>query len=164
MSSPGWIRTNDPSINSRLLCQLSYRGSNAPIVRRIVARVEIAPGDCWEWRGSRNSRGYGLISIDGKVQLTHRVMVAAVRGPIPDGLQVDHLCRVKACCNPGHLDVVTPRVNVNRAGHGSETCCIRGHALTGHNLVLKKRGKTRPAVRNCRECANAWQRAYRLAS
>lgn len=74
--------------------------------------------ECWPWlRGTRD--GYGMARFDGKQQSAHRVAYQLTHGPIPDGLVVDHVaargCRMRACCNPAHLEAVTHRENARRA-------------------------------------------------
>lgn len=164
-SSPGRARTCDNLINSQVLCQLSYRGKSAlTILGHRVGKVEPGPNGCWLWTGCLNSKGYGCTTDGtGRVVLTHRLVVERTRGAIPEGMQVDHLCRVRRCCNPAHLDVVTPKENVNRAGWGMQSVCKRGHALTGANLIMKKRGKLAP-VRNCRACRDASTARWKAAN
>jgi hypothetical protein len=72
-------------------------------------------GDCWIWTHSTNSRGYGLSSIAGKVYLAHRLAYEFLRAEIPAGLTIDHLCRVKACVNPWHMEPVTVAENNRRS-------------------------------------------------
>jgi len=110
-------------------------------------------GDCWAWQNCINSKGYGCTSIGGKRHLTHRVAYTRIVGKIPAGLQLDHLCRNRRCCNPAHLEPVTAKVNVSRNPSVSRAECLRGHALVGDNVIVKRRGAL-PPVRNCRQCAN----------
>jgi hypothetical protein len=120
-------------------------------------------GPCWIWQNCLGSRGYGCVGIDGKVQLTHRVAYQRLVGPIPDGLQIDHLCFKKRCCNPAHLEPVTGKVNCERAWPAMKTLCVNGHHLAGDNLIIKKR-RNGLTIRNCRECQIASQRrSYRKA-
>ncbi|WP_086565314.1 HNH endonuclease signature motif containing protein [Streptomyces africanus] len=104
-------------------------------------------GRCWIWTGSTNGK-YGRV---GK-QYAHRLAYESAKGPIPDGLQIDHLCRNTVCVNPDHLEAVTGRVNLLRsrgfaARQAAQTDCIHGHPLSGPNLYVDKRGR-----RHCREC------------
>lgn len=70
---------------------------------------------CWVWRLDVNkATGYGRISIHCKTHLAHRLYYERYRGPIPQGTHTDHLCRVKLCVNPDHLEVVTPAENIRR--------------------------------------------------
>jgi len=69
---------------------------------------------CWLWRGSKHPDGYGMFNIIDKPMLAHRISYEYWMGKIPDGLQIDHLCRNRSCCNPNHLEVITPKENINR--------------------------------------------------
>lgn len=115
-------------------------------------------GDCWLWTAMLNTGGYGLIRVARKMVFAHRLAFEMVRGPIPDGLFLDHLCRVRHCVNPDHLEVVTMRENVLRgigptAKQAAQSHCLRGHPFEGENLRIY-RGK-----RICRACVReAWQR------
>lgn len=111
---------------------------------------------CWTWVGAASSGRYGCVGHDGRSVLTHRRSYELLVGPIPTGLQIDHLCRNTLCCNPAHLEPVTARTNVLRALR--QTSCVRGHEYTPENTIWKKEG----TQRNCRTCANEWQRNHRL--
>lgn len=154
MGSGGETRTHADSVNSRALCQLSYPGSEAPIVRRLARRVVVDPDTgCWLWTGALNGKGYGQIGVEGRSRSTHRVAYEALVGPIPDGLQLDHLCRVRHCANPEHLEPVTGAENLARSPlMGSKTHCLRGHPLSGFNVI--RNGNRR----YCRECHCARKR------
>jgi HNH endonuclease len=71
-------------------------------------------GECWEWLGHRNHRGYGRFQVDGHRRVAHRVSYEQYIGQVPDGLQLDHLCGNKGCVNPAHLEAVTGSDNVRR--------------------------------------------------
>lgn len=128
---------------------------------RFAAKIQPDVLDCWEFTGCLNSKGYGCISHHGRVQLAHRVAYELLVGPIPTGYQIDHLCRFRACCNPAHLEAVTPGENnrrqiaVNGTWRGRLTACKRGHAFDGGNTYIDHRGH-----RQCRECRRAWDRAH----
>lgn len=84
-----------------------------PAIERLMQRIIINANECWIYQGYLNPAGYGM--IDGGTQVfTHRLTYEHFVGPIPDGLVIDHLCRVPACCNPDHLEAVTQRENVRR--------------------------------------------------
>jgi hypothetical protein len=109
------------------------------------------PGPCWVWTGCLNSRRYGCVSVGGKVVLTHRATFTIYKGDIPDGFHVDHLCFNTKCCNPSHLDAVTPKVNAERSRPATKTRCANGHPLAGDNLQLKRRSSG-GHQRQCRVC------------
>lgn len=69
---------------------------------------------CWIWTGARNGDDYGVLRVGEKVRYTHVVFWEERNGPLPAGLQIDHLCKVHACCNPDHLDAVPHRENIRR--------------------------------------------------
>lgn len=76
----------------------------------------VRKGDCWQWTGSLfQSTGYAQTWADGTNRLAHRVLYELLVGPIPVGLQLDHLCRNRSCVNPAHLEPVTAKVNMQRA-------------------------------------------------
>jgi hypothetical protein len=76
---------------------------------------------CWVWQGTRNVKGYAKIRFDGKSISVHRFMYERYIAPIPDGLQIDHRCYIKACVNPTHLEVVTNALNCQRRPNGKLT-------------------------------------------
>jgi hypothetical protein len=92
------------------------------------------PGDCWVWHGAIQSRGYGSFDYQGRRWSTHRLAYELLVGPIPDGLQVDHVCKVKRCCNPEHLEPVTGKVNCERTDAATKTRCVHDHPLVPPNL------------------------------
>lgn len=108
-------------------------------------------GMCWTWTGALNSRGYGCVGVNQKSQLTHRVSYELHIGPIPDGLQIDHLCRNTRCCNPHHLEAVTGLVNIRRAFAATKDRCKHSHPLAGPNLRIKSKGAA-GKQRQCRVC------------
>jgi hypothetical protein len=127
--------------------------------RKPVTWAEVDAGyltPCWIWdrpcgRGGR----YGAIRRDWKTLSAHRFVYENYKGPIPDGLQLDHLCRVTACVNPDHLEPVTQAENIRRSNawggiNHRKTHCSRGHTLTPDNLVQSKDGG-----RRCLICHNA---------
>jgi hypothetical protein len=86
-------------------------------LQRVVTRVEVDPRTgCWLWTGSLDTSGYGQIILwpSRKLALVHRVTYESMRGPIPAGLEIDHLCSVLRCCCPDHLAAVTHRENIRR--------------------------------------------------
>jgi hypothetical protein len=119
---------------------------------------------CWLWTPTANNgRGYGRMKYKGKCQQAHRVIYELVRGQIPDGLELDHKCRVTFCVNPDHLEPVPHKVNVRRGATGmvttirqrSKTHCPRGHFYSDKNTMIGTGG-----ARSCRECHNARRRKH----
>jgi hypothetical protein len=121
----------------------------------LLDRVTVT-GDCWLWNGYCDDDGYGRYStgVDGDV-LAHRIAYRIFIGPIPDGLEIDHTCRVRRCANPLHLEAIEHGENVRRGISGlvngarqrAKTACPKGHSYSGANLYICPRGK-----RECRTC------------
>lgn len=119
---------------------------------------------CWLWLGSYcKKKGYGRVTVSSSGEewstSSHRLAYHVLVGPVPDGLQLDHLCRNTACCNPDHLEPVTGRVNVLRsqgvaAQNFRKTHCPKGHEYTPDNIRPSQK-----AGRSCRAC----ERERRLA-
>ena len=110
---------------------------------------------CWEWTGWR-TLGYGQFGIHGKVRGAHRISYEWHVGPIPDGMEIDHLCRNPGCVNPAHLEPVTDRENKRRVAE-QRTHCPQGHPYSGDNLVIERmfrRGRV-SLSRKCRTCVRA---------
>lgn len=117
---------------------------------------------CWRWVGTIRN-GYGIAVIDGRNYRAHRIAFTLMRGPIPDGLTLDHLCRVRSCCNPDHLEAVTLSTNVLRgmsptAQHARKTHCPKGHEYTAGN-TRHRRGRRECLVctREQRKAKKAWR-------
>lgn len=127
-----------------------------------MAKVERAEGGCWLWTGARLPNGYPVFNIGGRSPIeryAHRASHLLFKDPIPEGYQIDHLCRVKHCVNPEHLEAVTPKVNTQRAlpyvVRPHRTHCRRGHEFTDENTVWFPVKGTRR--RKCRTCENEGQ-------
>lgn len=123
-------------------------------LRKMWPHVKI-PDGCWEWTGAIHPKGYPVtISTDnsrnsnGRVYLPHRLMAHWFKHDIPDGLEIDHLCKNKRCVNPDHLEAVTHRENIHRAL--KRPYCYRGHPQIPENRYSYSDGKER-----CRPCISA---------
>jgi len=113
-------------------------------VARFWPKVAKTDG-CWDWTASVNSKGYGLISVNGRLHLAHRISYLWAKGEIPEGLQVDHLCFNKRCVNPDHLEAVTARVNTlrSRKAFATDERCARGHRWDVPGTLSMSGGKRR---------------------
>lgn len=123
-----------------------------------MQRVQIQ-GECWLWP-TRAQRGYGTVSVAGRIRPAHVAFYELSVGPVAEGLELDHLCRNHACVNPKHLEAVTHQVNVLRgtspaAKHAQATHCPAGHPYSPENTSYFDGGR-----RRCRECLRARNRTY----
>jgi len=136
-------------------------------IPRIMQKVERVPfSTCWIFIGNTNSDGYGLIGVSPwpKRAYVHRLMYERSKGQIDPGLEIDHLCRVRCCCNPDHLEAVTSRENtrrglnseITRRRHAQKTHCPQGHPYSGDNLHIKPDGD-----RVCKTCRAEQKRRAR---
>ena len=135
---------------------------------RIAEKLAITAAGCWVFAGATTSRGYGSIRIDGDSRSVHVVMYELDNGPVPDGLELDHLCRNRPCCNPAHLEPVTSLENWERGEAPSRinalrTHCVHGHALTGANVRTVHRKGRKPS-RACVTCHRQRNRAHMRAA
>lgn len=124
---------------------------------RLFSKLEAEPNTgCWLWIGRLQKDGYGEVDMGAKrIAKAHRAVWEELVGPIPGGLQVDHLCRVRSCVNPDHLELVTSWENTMRGNHPRSIVirtgrCQRGHERSPENLYVYKNGSTS----HCRPCAN----------
>ena len=106
---------------------------------------------CWLWAAFVNPDGYGMVTVGSKSIRAHRQSYQLFVGPIPDGKQLDHLCRVRRCVNPHHLEAVDGIENWRRGESSSKLFsmrdkCANGHDLTGDNLMLYR------GARRCKAC------------
>jgi hypothetical protein len=115
---------------------------------------------CWLWTGAITGAGYGHLYIDYKDVYAHRLAYEFLVGPIPEGLVLDHLCRVHNCVRPDHLEPVTDKENLARGEatlfQTSKTHCPQGHEYAGENLYLSSTNR-----RYCRTCQNVNQKRRR---
>ena len=112
---------------------------------------------CWLWTASLGDKGYGRFRTGNREYKAHRWAYLNLVGPVESGLELDHLCRIRSCVNPSHLEPVTHRVNMLRghtivAAKAAQTLCKRGHALD----LIDHRG-----CRKCSTCTHEWNLAHR---
>jgi len=138
----------------------SYRKGNP--ADRFWSKVKTPLGiaECWEWIGSKNVDGYGQFGLEGKIIGAYRFAYEQLIGPIPDGMELDHLCRNTSCVNPYHLEPVSHRENMLRglnsiADNAKKTHCPKGHPLSGDNLIASQLARGR---RNCKACRDEARR------
>lgn len=163
-----WKKHGDPSADVPVLDRMP---PGTPYIDRLMAKVDKGGlNGCWLWTASLSQgTGYGQVRDQhGRTKGAHRAVYELLVGPIPEGLELDHLCCVRSCVNPAHLEPVTRVENVRRAArqmsevshNGSKTHCPKGHEYTPENTYKKVRpdGGTR---RTCRTCDLLAQAAYR---
>lgn len=129
---------------------------------KLLSRMSKLPSGCWEWTGTKD-RGYGYVAHNGKTTQAHRAVYEELVGPIPSGLQIDHLCRNRSCVNPKHLELVTQRVNILRgegltAQNARKTHCAKGHEFSTANTYHRKSN----GVRECAACRRTWHKRAAL--
>lgn len=128
---------------------------------RFWARVKAEPVlGCLLWTGYRD-RGYGYFKFNGRMARAHRVAYEFTHGAVPSGLELDHLCRNRACVNPAHLEAVTHRSNTLRGAAGADRFAWRTHCLRGHEFTSENTRRDRLQRRHCRACNRDRMRGIR---
>ena len=133
---------------------------------RVLLKLKLDNKGCWIWYGRKNEAGYGLFRGRG----AHRAVYEMFIGEIPKGLELDHLCKIKDCVNPNHLDLVTREENMRRADlsnngkHLAEaqrikTHCPQNHPYIPENIYYEKTSYGGIA-RRCKICQNAKSKKY----
>jgi hypothetical protein len=140
-------------------CSVMVNLHDARLPERFWKKVTPEPSTgCWLWTGSTTESGYGYFRLDGKARRAHRVAFTRLVAEIPDGLELDHGCRVRCCVNPAHLTPMTHKENCRRSPiimrrHAKDSC-PHGHPFTEENTMERR---TRVG-RECRTCINARSR------
>lgn len=128
-----------------------------PPLERVMARVAKTETGCWQHEAPRED-GYARVLVgsrsDGsrRVRVAHRVVYESLVGPVPEGMDLDHLCRNRACVNPDHLEPVSRGINLHRgetipAAKAAQTHCINGHEFDERNTGIRPNG-----TRWCKAC------------
>jgi hypothetical protein len=131
----------------------------ATVQERIERSVSKSPEGCWVWNLSLTKLGYARINYLGKARFAHRVAYQTFKGSIPEGMELDHKCRTRACVNPEHLEPITHTENVRRGARGvlnpqrQVTHCKWGHEFTEQNTYWKT-SKAGGKSRMCITCKN----------
>lgn len=136
--------------------------------KRLLNKMLVGDG-CWLWIAATDTHGYGVIRSNYILMKAHRAVYEFYVGPIPSGLDLDHLCRNRSCVRPDHMEPVTRQTNIRRgAGNGgtewdgnhynnSKTHCLSGHPFSEENTRLWR------THRICRTCARLRARRYAQA-
>lgn len=148
-----------------------YRRKRATLAERFERLSIPEPNTgCWLWLGHVAKNGYGRMTVGhdldegAKTSSAHKVSYEYFVGPVPEGKILDHICRIRCCVNPEHLEPVTHQINVrrgmlsetNKLRFSRQTHCKKGHLLSGENLRLTKIG-----FRLCRICQSAFKKSWR---
>ena len=135
--------------------------ANGDQIGRLIANTDrsgpatIAGESCWRWiGGSRTKGGYVRITAGGRGVMAHRWAFELLVGPIPEGLTIDHLCRVTDCVNPAHLEVVTQRTNIVRGDGPAARNVVKTHCPQGHPYDETNTYRRPDGGRDCKLCIN----------
>lgn len=157
-----WKKYGDPLVTIVRFPGLRGRDPLDRFMEKVVisdtAFFEDTP--CWEWDAHRDRDGYGRFHADGRDWLAHKWLYEQSNGPVPDGLELDHLCRNRACCNSAHLEAVTRYENIMRgvcftAVQARQTHCNKGHEFSRENTYFHN------GARHCRACSRESARRYK---
>lgn len=131
-------------------------------MEKLLNKIEKTP-TCWNWLGTiRESNGYGRVEFQGRTQTAHRVIYELMIGEIPNGLELDHLCRNKRCVNPAHLEPVTKLENIKRSQEFRKlkSVCKNGHLYDKSNIsIIHRNDGTKDRI--CKKCRNEGAKRFR---
>ena len=135
---------------------MSVNFGDAKLPPRFWDKVELdVLTGCWNWTAQVDRHGYGRFTWAGRRALAHRCAYIVLVGDVPAELVMDHLCRVRRCANPAHLEVVTTEENTRRGRYATATHCRNGHAYDEANTYVYR------GNRSCRACNTKNEAAYR---
>ena len=157
-----WADINRDARRTHRMSPQSPREWTAKEADRFWSKVLRRDQGCWEWLGYHDANGYGKFAVRGFGRYAHRLIYELLTGPIPEGLELDHLCRNPRCIRPDHLEAVTHRENLMRgvgpaAQNARKTHCVNGHEFTPENIYWRGDGKGK----QCRQCC--FDRVYERA-
>lgn len=139
---------------------ISVSPPNKPELAQLATHIVVDASGCWLWQGSKIG-GYAIIARQGRRFVVHRYLYELVREPVDPLLQLDHLCRVRHCVNPAHLEAVTAwenrRRGIHNNGHRDKTHCPAGHPYAGRNLYVSPTTQGRA----CKICIQQSRLKYR---
>lgn len=126
---------------------------------RLLSKTVVDESGCWLWTAAIDANGYGMLGVPDRTNRAHRLVYELRVGPIPEGLQLDHLCRVRRCVNPEHLEPVTSHENTRRSPlhRGNQDHCLNGHPYDEENTYRSPNG-----WRKCRTCQRTSRYRRRL--
>lgn len=124
-----------------------------PVLERFLSYICFDEVGHWLWTGKLNQDGYARIKYYGRMIMAHRLSYEIFIRPLIEGQEIDHLCRVRHCINPDHLEAVVHKVNMERSPSFAErkartTHCPYGHPYSGENLIFRAKDKSR----HCKAC------------
>ena len=132
-------------------------------LERMLAKAQVR-GTCWVWTGGMSQGGYAMTTIAGRQTVAHRAIYELVKGAVPEGLVLDHLCRNRSCVNPDHLEPVTNAENVLRGRGVTAENRRRDTCLYGHPLSPRRDRHKRRYCRTCNREREARRRELRAAA
>lgn len=125
--------------------------------------IPVTESGCWIWTGYTDKYGYGYFKdrITGKSKAAHRLSYELFRGSLSSAMQIDHLCKVRCCVNPLHLEMVSQYENIRRGNvmkrrAANDTHCLHGHEYTADNIIIRD-----GLYRRCRACTLLSKALYR---